>query len=148
MRKDFNLKKLYYSISEVSRITDIEQYILRYWETEFERLKPQKNRAGNRVYSNKDIKFILFIKSLLREKKYTIEGAKKILNELEEKDLDALELDNINDSKSKKLKSDIEDTKTTITVKPLDQNLSKNTLKYDLIEIKNILEILLSKLNK
>ncbi len=111
-------------------------------------MKPQKNRAGNRVYSNKDIKFILFIKSLLREKKYTIEGAKKILNELEEKDLDALELDNINDSKSKKLKSDIEDTKTTITVKPLDQNLSKNTLKYDLIEIKNILEILLSKLNK
>lgn len=67
--RDFSLKKLYYSISEVSRITEVEQYVLRYWETEFDLLKPQKNRAGNRVYSNKDIHLILYIKSLLREKK-------------------------------------------------------------------------------
>ncbi len=77
--KDFGLKKLYYSISEVSRLTGLEQYILRYWETEFEQLKPGKNRAGNRIYTNKDIKLILQIKQLLREEKYTIEGAKKIL---------------------------------------------------------------------
>ncbi len=77
--KDFGLKKLYYSISEVSRLTGLEQYILRYWETEFEQLKPGKNRAGNRIYTNKDIKLILQIKRLLREEKYTIEGAKKIL---------------------------------------------------------------------
>ena len=50
--KDFGLKKLYYSISEVSKLTDLEQYILRYWETEFEQLKPSKNRAGNRIYTN------------------------------------------------------------------------------------------------
>lgn len=80
--KDFGLKKLYYSISEVSRLTGLEQYILRYWETEFEQLKPGKNRAGNRIYTNKDIKLILQIKQLLREEKYTIEGAKKILDEL------------------------------------------------------------------
>jgi DNA-binding transcriptional MerR regulator len=79
--KDFGLKKLYYSISEVSRLTGLEQYILRYWETEFELLKPGKNRAGNRIYTNKDIKLILQIKKLLREEKYTIEGAKKILEE-------------------------------------------------------------------
>jgi len=77
--KDFNLKKLYYSISEASKITEVEQYVLRYWETEFEQLKPQKNRAGNRVFTNKDIQLILQIKSLLREKRYTIEGAKNIL---------------------------------------------------------------------
>ena len=77
--KDFGLKKLYYSISEVSKLTGLEQYILRYWETEFEKLKPGKNRAGNRIYTNKDIKLILQIKQLLREEKYTIEGAKKIL---------------------------------------------------------------------
>src|SRR4030065_1867001 len=77
--KDFGLKKLYYSISEVSRLTNLEQYILRYWETEFELLKPGKNRAGNRIYTNKDIKLILQIKKLLREEKYTIEGAKKFL---------------------------------------------------------------------
>jgi len=77
--KDLSIKKLYYSISEVSKITDMEQYVLRYWESEFEQLNPQKNRAGNRIYTNKDIQIILNIKSLLREKKYTIEGAKKIL---------------------------------------------------------------------
>lgn len=79
--KDFGLKKLYYSISEVSKLTDLEQYILRYWETEFDQLKPSKNRAGNRIYTNKDIKMILLIKKLLREEKYTIEGAKKILSD-------------------------------------------------------------------
>lgn len=78
--KDFGLKKLYYSISEVSKLTGLEQYILRYWETEFEQLKPGKNRAGNRIYTNKDIKLILQIKRLLREEKYTIEGAKKIID--------------------------------------------------------------------
>ena len=73
------MKKLYYSISEVSRITDLEQYVLRYWETEFDQLKPAKNSSGNRIYTNKDIKLILLIKKLLKEEKYTIEGAKKIL---------------------------------------------------------------------
>lgn len=79
--KDFGLRKLYYSISEVSKLTGLEQYILRYWETEFEQLKPGKNRAGNRIYTNKDIKLILQIKKLLRDEKYTIEGAKQILSE-------------------------------------------------------------------
>lgn len=77
--KNFSMKKLYYSISEVSRITDLEQYVLRYWETEFDQLKPSKNSSGNRIYTNKDIKLILLIKKLLKEEKYTIEGAKKIL---------------------------------------------------------------------
>src|SRR5574342_486450 len=79
--KHIGIKKLYYSISEVSKITGLEQYVLRYWESEFPELKPQKNRAGNRIYTNKDIKLILYIKTLLREKKYTIEGAKKILED-------------------------------------------------------------------
>ena len=82
--RDLSIKKLYYSISEVSKITNIEQYVLRYWETEFEELNPQKNRAGNRIYTNKDIRLILYIKELLREKKYTIEGAKKILENYEQ----------------------------------------------------------------
>lgn len=77
------IKKLYYSISEVSKITGLEQYVLRYWETEFDQLKPAKNRAGNRIYTNKDIKLILHIKTLLRDEKYTIEGAKKVLESYE-----------------------------------------------------------------
>ena len=77
--KQLGIKKLYYSISEVSKITELEQYVLRYWETEFEQLKPSKNRAGNRIYTNRDIKLILLIKRLLREERYTIEGAKQVL---------------------------------------------------------------------
>jgi len=77
--KPLGIKKLYYSISEVSKITDLEQYVLRYWESEFEQLKPAKNRAGNRIYTNRDIKLILYIKKLLRDERYTIEGAKQVL---------------------------------------------------------------------
>jgi DNA-binding transcriptional MerR regulator len=79
--KQIGIKKLYYSISEVSTITGLEQYVLRYWESEFPQLKPAKNRAGNRIYTNKDIKLILYIKKLLRDERYTIEGAKKVLEE-------------------------------------------------------------------
>ena len=77
--KSLGIKKLYYSISEVSKITDLEQYVLRYWESEFDQLKPAKNRAGNRIYTNRDIKLILHIKKLLRDERYTIEGAKQVL---------------------------------------------------------------------
>jgi len=86
MRKNFAMKKLYYSISEVSKITELEQYVLRYWETEFDNLNPAKNLAGNRIYTNKDIKLILYIKRLLRDEKYTIEGAKKLLKNYNDKE--------------------------------------------------------------
>ena len=59
------IKKLYYSIGEVSEITELKPYVLRYWETEFTQLKPPKNRAGNRTYRQKDIDVILNIKNLL-----------------------------------------------------------------------------------
>ena len=58
------IKKLYYSISEVSEITSLKAYVLRYWETEFTQLSPPKNRAGNRTYRQKDIDVILKIKDL------------------------------------------------------------------------------------
>jgi len=80
--KDLQIKKLYYSISEVSRMLGLEQYVLRYWETEFEQLRPQKNRAGNRVYTEKDIEVVRMIKRLTREDRYTIEGARQVMNTL------------------------------------------------------------------
>ena len=70
------IKKLYYSIGEVSKITELKAYVLRYWETEFKQLKPPKNRAGNRTYRQSDIDLILHIKDLLYTKKFTIEGAR------------------------------------------------------------------------
>jgi len=76
------IKKLYYSISEVSKITGLKPYVLRFWETEFSELKPAKNRAGNRIYRLSDIKLIFLIKKLLYEDKYTIEGARQKLKTL------------------------------------------------------------------
>ena len=73
------VKKLYYSISEVSKITDLKQYVLRYWETEFSQLNPKKNNAGNRKYRKSDLKTINLIKDLLYNKKFTIEGARQYL---------------------------------------------------------------------
>jgi len=73
------VKKLYYSIGEVSELTKLKSYVLRYWETEFTKLKPPKNRAGNRTYRQKDIETILNIKDLLYNKKYTIDGARSVL---------------------------------------------------------------------
>ena len=73
------VKKLYYSIGEVSEMTDLKAYVLRYWETEFSQLKPPKNRAGNRTYRQKDIEVILNIKDLLYKKKFTIDGARVVL---------------------------------------------------------------------
>ena len=74
-----NIKKLYYSISEVSEITELKQYVLRYWETEFSQLKPSKNRAGNRIYRSHDIDLLMEIKSLLYDRKFTIKGAQQYL---------------------------------------------------------------------
>ncbi len=130
--KDLSIKKLYYSISEVSKITNIEQYVLRYWETEFEQLKPQKNRAGNRIYTNKDIQVILYIKELLREKKYTIQGAKKILEEAAR-------------TKTTHVNSAVREPALENT-KEVEEEGEQPSLKKDLEEIKNILELLVSKL--
>jgi len=70
-------QKMYYSISEASTLAGEEQYILRYWEREFEELRPRKNRAGNRAYNEKDLAVLLDIRKLLREGNYSIKEAKK-----------------------------------------------------------------------
>ena len=75
------INKLYYSIGEVSKITNLKQYVLRYWETEFTVLNPSKNSAGNRIYKDKDIALIKYIQDLLYTKKFTIKGAKQHLKD-------------------------------------------------------------------
>ncbi len=72
--------KLFYRIGEVSRITGLERYVLRYWETEFSQIRPQKSNAGQRLYRQKDLDAVLLIKKLLYEEGYTIAGARKRLN--------------------------------------------------------------------
>ncbi len=126
--KPLGIKKLYYSISEVSKITDLEQYVLRYWESEFDLLKPAKNRAGNRIYTNRDIKLILHIKKLLRDERYTIEGAKQVL-------------------KSYTPDNDAGEQLELIDAPKPHQKIKDEQLRGDVMEVKTFLEDLLKKLN-
>jgi len=81
MQANKEVKKLYYSIGEISEITKLKQYVLRYWESEFSQLNPAKNSAGNRNYRKTDIDLINDIKSLLYKRHYTIKGAKQYLRD-------------------------------------------------------------------
>jgi len=73
--------KLFYKIGEISEITNIEPYVLRYWESEFPFLKPRKNKGGQRLYVKSDLDLIITIRDLLYKEGYTIEGVKKKFNE-------------------------------------------------------------------
>lgn len=81
MRYKTTAGKMYYTIGEVSNLTGVKPHVLRYWETEFPSLRPKKNRAGNRSYRPRDIKAVLAIRDLLYKEKFTINGARKKLQE-------------------------------------------------------------------
>ena len=72
-------EKLFFKIGEVCELAGVQAHVLRYWESEFSMLAPQKNRAGQRVYRKRDVEMALRIKDLLYEDQYTIAGAKKRL---------------------------------------------------------------------
>ena len=83
--------KLYFRISEVSKLTALEPYVLRYWESEFKLIKPIRTKSRHRLYRRKDLEILFEIKKLLYEEQYTIAGAKKRLEEItreEKKDLE------------------------------------------------------------
>ncbi|MEI9951072.1 MAG: MerR family transcriptional regulator [Pseudomonadota bacterium] len=73
--------KLYYRIGEVSDIVGVEPHVLRYWETEFRSIRPQKSRKGQRIYSRRDVDKLLKVKELLYSHGFTIAGARKRLRE-------------------------------------------------------------------
>ncbi|HEY6341126.1 MAG TPA: MerR family transcriptional regulator [Bryobacteraceae bacterium] len=72
--------KLYFRIGEVSRLAGIKPYVLRFWETEFPFLGPKKSGTGQRMYRRKDVELVLEIKRLLYEQRFTIEGARNLLD--------------------------------------------------------------------
>lgn len=72
--------KLFYKIGEVSQLTGLEAYVLRFWESEFPALHPKKSKGNQRVYTKREIDLILQIKKLLYQEGMTIAGAKKKLN--------------------------------------------------------------------
>jgi len=136
-----DMQKLYYSISEVSKMVDEEQHILRYWEKEFSQLRPKKNRGGNRIYSEKDILLITQIKKLLREDKLSLKGAQEQIRRIYELAMP----DN-----------DTEETQTTlVNMDKLAENVSSNSNykeililnKQDAIELYELLKDVLTVLN-
>ena len=73
------IRKLYFTIAEVSAATGLDAHVLRFWETEFAELRPRKNRSGHRTYTEEDIETVRRIQHLLKEEKYTIDGARQRL---------------------------------------------------------------------
>jgi DNA-binding transcriptional MerR regulator len=85
-------EKIYFKIGEVSEIVGVEPYVLRYWETEFDLLKPSKAPSKHRLYKKRDVELLLEIKRLLYTDGFTIEGARKKLRETKKEEKDQLKL--------------------------------------------------------
>jgi DNA-binding transcriptional MerR regulator len=85
-------EKIYFKIGEVSEIVGVEPYVLRYWETEFEVLKPSKAPSRHRLYKKRDVELLLEIKRLLYSDGFTIEGARKKLKDSKKEEKDQLRL--------------------------------------------------------
>ena len=71
----------FFSIGDVCQLTDLKPHVLRYWESQFRFLNPAKNRSGNRVYQRREIELIILVKHLLYTEKFTIEGARKRIDQ-------------------------------------------------------------------
>ncbi len=98
---DFQIPdKLYYKIGEVAKFTGIKTHVLRYWETEFKAIRPNKSRSNQRLYRKQDVDLILHLKDLLYNQGFTIAGARKKLREKPAKKVEASVVENIATTKS------------------------------------------------
>lgn len=97
--KEREIEKLYYSIGEVAEMFGVSKSLIRFWETEFDILKPRKNQKGNRLFTKKDIDNLKIIYHLVKEKGFTLDGARKKLKETQPERLES------NVDVSEKLKS-------------------------------------------
>ncbi len=103
--KEITSTKLYYSITEVANIFDVNASLLRYWEGEFDIIKPKKNKKGNRMFTKEDIEKFRLIFHLVKERGYTLQGAKLKLSESKSEVISNLEvIDKLNKIKSFLLK--------------------------------------------
>ncbi len=81
--------KLYFKIGEVSKLAQVAPHVLRYWESEFQEIRPKRANSKQRLYRREDVEIVLLIKELLHEKRFTISGAKKFLAEPPQQSPDA-----------------------------------------------------------
>ncbi len=92
MHVDLPQDKLYYSIGELAKAFDVKTSMLRFWEKEFDILKPKKNAKGNRKFSHDDVKNIQLIFHLLKERGFTLDGAKTHIKQSQRKTLDKFDI--------------------------------------------------------
>jgi len=92
--KEKQIEKLFYPIGEVAQMFDVSVSAIRYWEKEFDILKPKKNKKGNRMFTKKDVDNLRIIYHLTKERGFTLEGAKKKLRENKADTIDNVEIIN------------------------------------------------------
>ena len=92
--KEKTIKKIYYSIGEVATMFNVNKSLIRFWEKEFNIIKPKKNKKGNRYFTQKDINNFKIIFNLVKERGYTLDGAKKKLRENKEGTIKNVEIVN------------------------------------------------------
>jgi DNA-binding transcriptional MerR regulator len=92
MHIDLPENKRYYSMGEIAKAFDVNQSLIRFWDKEFEILKPKKNAKGNRMFTPEDVKNLQLIYHLVKERGFTLEGAKVHLKESQQKTLDKFEI--------------------------------------------------------
>ena len=92
MHIELSPDKRYYSIGEVAKAFDVNAYLIRFWDKEFDVLKPKKNAKGNRMFTPEDVKNLQLIYHLVKERGFTLEGAKTHLKEGQKKTLDKFEI--------------------------------------------------------
>ena len=92
--KEKPIEKLYFTIGEVAKKFDVNVSLLRYWEKEFDILQPKKNKKGNRLFTKKDVENIEIIYHLVKERGFTLDGAKKKLSENKSDTIDNVEIIN------------------------------------------------------
>ena len=90
--KEKEIEKQYYTIGEVAAMFDVAASLIRFWETEFEQLKPKKNKKGNRQYTKQDIETLRTVYHLVKERGYTIQGAKDVMKNKSVQTKDKLEI--------------------------------------------------------
>ncbi len=90
--KDKEIEKQYYTIGEVAAIFDVAPSLIRFWETEFEQLRPKKSKKGNRQFTPKDIEELRSVYHLVKERGYTIQGAKEVLKHKSVQTKDKIEI--------------------------------------------------------
>ncbi|GAB3201294.1 DNA-binding transcriptional MerR regulator [Pontibacter aydingkolensis] len=90
--KEREIEKQYYTIGEVAEMFDVAASLIRFWETEFEQLRPKKNKKGNRQYTAKDIETLRTIYHLVKERGYTIQGAREVLKNKSVQTKDKIEI--------------------------------------------------------